>query len=94
MKFKCISRKCRQVYCINSRSPEVCSSSCPLTGDTIQLPPLLPLPSLLLSIRHFSISWSFTSDDQNIGASASPLVLLLNKDKYMDILFLYRLAVV
>ena len=40
--------------------------------------PLLLLPSIFLSIMVFSMSWLFTSGDQNIGASASVSVLPMN----------------
>ena len=40
--------------------------------------PLLLLPSVLLSIRVFLMSWLFTSGGQSIGASASASVLPMN----------------
>ena len=64
-----------------SPSPEVCPSSCPLHW---WCHPAISSPDALFSFcpqsfpasGTFPISWLFSSDDQNIGASASASVLL------------------
>ena len=60
-----------------SPSPEVCPSSCPLHR---WCHPVISFSDTLFSFgpqsfpasRTFPMSWLFTSDDQNTGASASP----------------------
>ena len=42
-----------------------------LSNHLILCHPLLPLPSVIPSIRDFLVSWLFTSDGQSSGASAS-----------------------
>ena len=64
-------------------SPKVCSNSCPLSWwrhPTI-LSFVVPFFSCVQSfpaLGSFPISWLFTADDQNIGASASAAVLPMN----------------
>ena len=63
--------------------PEVCPNSCPLhwwchyaisSSDTF----LSFCPQFLPALVSFPVSWLFTSDDQNNGASASASVLPVN----------------
>ena len=66
----------------SSLSPGVCSNSCPLNRGrhpTLSFcHPLLLLPSLLPSIRVFSMSRLFASGDQRFGASTSASLLSVN----------------
>ena len=63
-----------------SLSPRVSSNSCPLSWwchPTISssVTPFYSCPQSFPASGSFLLSWLFTSDDQNTGASASPLVL-------------------
>ena len=64
-------------------SPGVCSNSCPQSqwchpAISFSATPFLSCPQSFPVLGSFSMSWLFTSGGQNIGASASALVLPMN----------------
>ena len=74
-----------------SLSPRVCSNSCPLSQwchPTVSSS-VAPCSSCLQSFpasEIFPMSWLFTSGGQNIGASASAAVLLMNNQSWFPLL--------
>ena len=73
-----------------SLSPRVCSNSCPLSQwchPTVSSS-VAPCSSCLQSFpasEIFPMSWLFTSGGQNIGASASAAVLLMNNQSWFPL---------
>ena len=73
-----------------SPSPGACSTSCPLSGDTIQPSRPLSSPSPLAFqpfpvSGSFLMSWLFKSGGQSIGASVSASVLLMNSQDWFPL---------